>query len=76
MDFFLVHMIATHHCAKDQLAWLDVVQIRAPYCWSSNTSKWSEVRMGGRLGKVEKFALFTAVVTVLKLCRFKSSKID
>ena len=27
----LVHIIAIHHCAKEQLAWLDVVQIRAPY---------------------------------------------
>ena len=25
-------MIALHHCAKEQLAWLDVVKIRAPYC--------------------------------------------
>ena len=24
-------MIAIHHCAKEQLSWLDVVQIRAPY---------------------------------------------
>ena len=24
-------MIAVHHCAKEQLAWLDVLQIRAPY---------------------------------------------
>ena len=24
-------MIATHHFAKEQLAWLDVVEIRAPY---------------------------------------------
>ena len=26
----LVHIIALHHCAKEQLAWLDVVKIRAP----------------------------------------------
>ena len=26
----LVHMISIHHCAKEQLAWLDVVKIRAP----------------------------------------------
>ena len=30
--WILVYMIAIHHCAKEQLAWLDVVQIRAPYC--------------------------------------------
>ena len=30
--WILVYMIAVHHCAKEQLAWLDVVQIRAPYC--------------------------------------------
>ena len=27
----LVHMIALQQCAKEQLAWLDVVKIRAPY---------------------------------------------
>ena len=27
----LVHMIAIHHHAKEQLAWLDVMQIKAPY---------------------------------------------
>ena len=30
--FIMFHMIAIHHCAKEQLAWLDIVQIRAPYC--------------------------------------------
>ena len=32
-NFFLdsgPNMIAIHHCAKEQLAWLDVLQIRAP----------------------------------------------
>ena len=28
--WILVHMIAIHHCAKEQHAWLDVVQIRPP----------------------------------------------
>ena len=31
-EFFwiLVHMMAINHCAKERLAWFDVVQIRAP----------------------------------------------
>ena len=35
INYFLVillSMITIHHCAEDQLAWLDAVQIRIPYC--------------------------------------------
>ena len=35
-SLIVVHIIAIHHCAKEQLAWLDVMQIRAPY-WTWNS---------------------------------------
>ena len=30
--WILVYMIAIHHCAKEQFAWLNGVQMVAPYC--------------------------------------------
>ena len=30
--WILVHTIAIHHCAQKQIAWLNGVQIKAPYC--------------------------------------------
>ena len=56
----LVHMIAIHHCAKEQLACLNCVQIRASY-WTCRLSDWTlggsnnfnntliQVRLGGAM---------------------------
>ena len=41
-------MIAIHHCAKEQLAWLDVVQIRAPLC-TGWFFRWSSPEKGENL---------------------------
>ena len=38
--WILVRMIAIHHCAKEQFAWLNGVQMWAPYCtWYKSSSE-------------------------------------